>query len=260
VWSTPSLVVTIPVVIIRCIYAKDRVNRALWAFGLLMLVAYMVICLGGASDARAGFRIIHVIALMNAFVFRVLCVYLFGTDVGVALLNGGWVAIWLLTLLGLASVSSVIRKSFERCPIHNIWPLYYAVSITSLLFLRPIWLNNFLVISCETWSWHGRYFVVPLFMLCIFGTVVYESHLKYADPWSKNGGKRIGTVLMIWMTLHALRFKELRWTPASCWRDDAALILSYENRTTNDTNTVWLEASPKEAWRFPLVIKGKRKE
>lgn len=249
-WSTPALIVTAPVIVIRAIRSKDKYDRILWALSLTMLGLYFFIC--HSSAVGQSLHISYIVSLLNAYIFRVVCIFTLGLEVGVSLLNSGWIVIWFLTLFVIFIYAPFIIQSLRVNFIQHMWILYYSISISFLIILRPSYLNDFITISSNTWAWHGRYFVVPVFMLCIYAAVVFSQCM----PKNYHVKLFVCAATIMWLCLHAMRFSEIKWSPMSAWKDTVEAIHKYESYSKESTHVLNLEASP-GGWFYQLSVVGK---
>jgi hypothetical protein len=262
IWSTPVVIVCLPIILFRLWRAADRRDRIWWTAVAISVVAYAL-----TADRTVIWNFWRpglIQSVVHAIGYRVFCFFFLGSELTRPLLESGWEIITRLSLMlaggCVFAAVSLTRQSAPRSEATTRagWIVLYLIFALPVLFvLRPQWIPNFLSTSAEAWTWHSRYFFCSTLLLCVFAGMVYEA----VRSWLFNDRARLfvsGILLVFWISLHLPGFKLQQWQVKPAWKQTAGEIHAAEVRV-NQTGQREVIRIPNATaiWAFDLIIAKK---
>ena len=259
-WSTPVVVVGLPIVVFRLWRSCERRDRIWWGTLIISIIAYALTA--DRSILWDFWRPGLIESVVHAIGYRVFCFFFLGSNLSLPLLKFGWKIITGLSLVlaGVCVLAALLigrqkTSDPERRRRTTEILLYLIIALPTLFVLRPQWIPTFLGTSAEAWAWHARYFFCSTLLLCLFAGRVYE----HGRDWLFNRGPRLVVamvLLLCWLGLHARGYALQEWQVRPRWKETVRDIKAAETRVkqTGQPEVVRIPNAT-AIWAFDLIIK-----
>jgi hypothetical protein len=260
-WSSPQIIVCLPLIVWRGCLAGERDKRIWWALLALAVIGFLLTAQNGSSALSKTLQQPHWgRSLRHAIGFRVFDYFFLGEALSQNLPANGWndvgrLSLFLATACVLGVVSAIRKPRIKDWRSLVPMTLFYLTLASAALFvLRARMVPDFLGFSDATWFGGGRYFFTATLLLCVLSGLVFEKVIlpQIKATWV------LGTTLILfclWLDLHSARFALEEWHTDRPWKYYTQQIRAAEERVqqSGGSETVHV-ATTFKPFDFDLVI------